>query len=413
MNILDIEIVNNRLIRCFMKQLNGDNLEISGDTGTGKTTAISALWDIMEKRADGLSHGQKKGSIRIKVGDDSKFIVATREVTPKTSSITIMDSDGKSVSISDFKQMISDLSVNPHQICSMKPKQRTETLLKSADLGGFDLLKADAELVKLEADRLTAFRASEALKTGPAPEKADSVSLADLMNQKNAADKVNQENQKVRIQFKIYQEEFESLKNQEKELLESLARVRDKIQTNQMRIKSVQEEVSKLKDIDTAPIVSAISMAEQTNRKASQYEAWEANNAKYQASVSKHSKLDGQVKDLVAKRKSAMDNAKWPLEGLEIKDGDIYYNGCLFDNLGESETMLVCAALAISDIKSHPIRVVRMDGVESMSKKDYDMLKALFNGHGIQVLATRVSRGDVLENEIVIVDGQYKETEVA
>jgi len=429
MNILELEIVNNRKIKCFIKKLAGDNLEISGDTGQGKTTAISALWDILEKRADALTHGQKKGTIRIKLGDSERFIVATREITPKTSTINIMDSDGKGVSIADFKQMISDLSINPHQICQMKPKQRTETLLKAANLGDFDLIQADADIAKAEADRLNAYRTAESLKVGPEPEKVKPVSVSALVATKDEMEAVNAGNQKLRdqldrlktekatieqtqkqiqTQLKTIEEEKKRLAIREKTLNDSLSETTKQATEIDQRIAKGADIVEKTKDLDTAAIRAEIANAESVNKRAAQHEAWKANNEKYEAAVGKHREADEQVKVLAAKRKEALDNAKWPLEGLEIIDGDILYNGCLFDNLGESETMLVCAALAISDIKAHKIKVVRMDRVESMSKADYEKLRELFNGEGIQVLSTRVSRGDVEPNEIVIVDGEYK-----
>jgi hypothetical protein len=152
-----------------------------------------------------------------------------------------------------------------------------------------------------------------------------------------------------------------------------------------------------------------ISSAEETNRKAAVYAAYQDGVKKYEELIDAHKEADRKVKELFAKRKAALDSAKWPIEGLTISDGDVYYNGILFDNLGESEQMLVTAAIALGDIEKHDIKIVRMDGVESMSKKDYETLRTLFNERGVQVLSTRVSRGGIEQNEIEIVDGIYTE----
>jgi hypothetical protein len=281
----------------------------------------------------------------------------------------------------------------------------------------------------MEEERLTAHRNAETLKVGPEPDKVEAVSVSVLVATKDEMEAVNAGNQKLRdqlerlktekgtieqtqkqilTQLKTIEEEKKRLAIREKTLNDSLLGTTKQATEIDQRITKGTDIVEKIKDLDTTAIRAEIANAESVNKRAAQYEAWTANNAKYEAAVEKHKDIDEHVKVLNAKRKEALDNATWPLEGLEIIDGDILYNGCLFDNLGESETMLVCAALAISDIKAHPIKVVRMDGVESMSKADYEQLRELFNGEGIQVLSTRVSRGDTEPNEITIVDGEYK-----
>ena len=95
MHIIEIEIINNRKIRAFHSKLNGSNLEIAGSTGTGKTTAVSALWDIITKPKDGLTHGTKTGETKIVLSDGSKSITAKRAMTPKTSTISLFDKIGR------------------------------------------------------------------------------------------------------------------------------------------------------------------------------------------------------------------------------------------------------------------------------------------------------------------------------
>jgi hypothetical protein len=65
----------------------------------------------------------------------------------------------------------------------------------------------------------------------------------------------------------------------------------------------------------------------------------------------------------------------------------------------------IVSALNDPDIMDKPIKVVRMDGIESMSQADFETMKNYFNQNGIQVLSSRVAWGDAMENELVIHDG--------
>jgi DNA repair ATPase RecN len=416
MKILSIEIANNKRLECFnLTTSDGGNIEVAGTTGTGKTTAISALWEIIEKHPDSLRHGTKKSEVKVKVGDGDKWIIASRKTTKKTSTITMKDQDGEAFSIGDFKKMLSSLSVNPHKIMDMKPKEQVNTLLRAANMEGFDLAEVDSQIADAESDRLDSHRTSEMLKVGEAPEKVEKVSVTELLADLDKAMEVNSKNKKFKDDLTSLRDDevtLESyigeLQTQIDELTETVSAKKEELSTVAARVVKGKKYCSKLEDIPVDPISEKISSIEEINEKAVAYSAWEENSTKWKASQKDHQKAVDTVKKLRESKEEALDNAKWPLEGLTIEDGEILYEECLLSNLGESKQMLVCAALAVEDIKNHPLKVVRMDGVESMSKEDFLQLQGLFNDNGIQVLSTRVSRGEVEENEIEIVEGVYE-----
>lgn len=428
MKIISIEIVNSRAIRCFKLQLNGENLEIAGDPGTGKTTAVSALWDIIKKRADSLSHGQRKGHVIVRLGEGKKGIIATRTHTKAGSQITLKDERGAPIDVSDFRRMISELSVNPHKILSMRPKEQAETLLAAADLGGFNLEDAEIEIAGLEEQRLDAHRAVAALAPGDPPQKTSAISVTELAQKLEQAQEVNRQNDRARdkgerlaqaaagerASLETVDQEIKNIQTQISQMQKRLKAQRTNrdekasiLKGTKEALKIHQDTIDKLEDAETASIQKAIFEAEATNRAANAWANWVEKDRGHQAAENRHAELADQVRDLRQRKADALNGAKWPLDGLEIDGGDVVYKGALLENLGSSEQMLVTAALAVADIKAHPLKVVRMDGVESMSIDDFKALTKLFNGQGIQVLSTRVSRDDVSETEIVIEEGVY------
>lgn len=435
MRITQINIKNSGAIACFNMELNGENLEISGDTGTGKTTAISALFDIIKKRSDILRHGEKKSKISVTLSDGTRTIYAERRTTKSSSPVvlTAIDGDGKKsdISIADFKNMISELSVNPHKIMDLTPKSQTETLLKSAKIS-IDLDSIDQRIATAEDARLAAHRKSELLNPGEKPEEIEEVNVLDLLATRDELQLTNADNDKKRdllnsiendlqnksndipdqeIVISNLNIEFDAVKEKIIAANKGLLKLQDEQTELKDRIKNGRVIVEAIKDEDVSEITLKIDNAQETNKKATAYTVWIKKNKEHIESVSDHKSICDNVKELQETRKSALDSAEWPIPGLSVSDGQVIYNDCLLSNLGESEQMLVCAALAIEDIKASPIKVVRIDGVESMSKRDFIELQTLFSDEGIQVLSTRVSRGDVEPQEIVITNGKYGDSE--
>lgn len=411
MHILSLEIINQKAIKCFQLDADGKNIEISGETGTGKTTAISALWDILSKGKDVLKHGEKKGVVRVAIGDEkATYYIAERETTPSKSTVTISKMLGQKalpMDMKDFEAMISKLSVNPHKITQMKPTERVKALLAAADCD-IDLDALDAQIAEAEQDRLLAGRAAKASKPVEVPAEAHPVSVSALIAER---DEIQERNRKVKngiAKLREYEEQFNALGAERAKLKERLAEVEESLTVTAQAIKKGSEWVMNNPEESTAELDKKIALAEETNKLAAVYEQAVKDHENHVMLQAMHKESDEQVKALQQSRKDALDSITWPLEGISIENGDIMYHGVLLENLGESEQMLVTSAIALGDIEKHDIKVVRLDGIESMSKKDYTALRNLFNGRGVQVLSTRVSRGDVDEGEIVIEDGTYK-----
>jgi DNA repair exonuclease SbcCD ATPase subunit len=405
--IIKLEISNTRKVEAFELTLDGKNLQISGETGTGKTTAVNALWEIITKHPDSITHGKKKGFVKVKLSDGKKTIVAERTNT-KNSTVKIYDSNGDTITMADFKSMISALSVNPYKIATMSNPDKVRLLLSIAEIP-VDLDDIDKDIAALEENRLDAHRKMELSKPGPEPEQVQRVSVSELVEERQKKSDINAENDKRKATLVEVEEESARLDSNIKELEERLQALKKDRENNKARLEKGRSVVAGLQYHDLDVIDKQIADIETTNEKAISYEDWVKKDADFNLYKGQHESCDADIKAKREEKKAALDEAKWPLEGLTIEDGKVYFKGCLLDNLGESEQMLVCAALAINDIKAHPLHVVRMDGVESMSANDFEALVKLFNGADIQVLSTRVSRGDVEPDEIEIVDGKYVE----
>ena len=408
MKILSIEIVNNKAIKCFQLDCDGKNIEIAGDTGTGKTTAVSALWEILSKGKDTLTHGAKKGHIRVKIGDGSDtFFVAERITTPTTSAITITKHLGTKplpIDAKDFEDMISSLSVNPHKLNDMKPTEMVKVLLAASDIE-IDLDALDSEIAQAEEDRKLAGRAAKASKPVEVPEETTAVVITDLITERDAVQAGNSKIDHHKREFDEICGEHNKLGDEIIKLQEDVKRKLEEQKEYGIRVANGMDWFEKNKHNPTTELDDKISSAEETNRLAAVYEQAKKDHDNHVMLETMHKESDALVKKLRKTKTDALYAAHWPLEGIAYVDGAITFDGMLLDNLGEDDQMLVTGSIAIGDILKHPFKLVRLDGVESMSKKKYEKLKGIYNGHDIQVLSTRVSRGDLDAGEITIVDG--------
>lgn len=413
MKILKLAIENYRALKALYLDLNGGNLAVSGDTGQGKTTAISALWEIMSRVGKPLHEGEKKGVLKVILGDGSRKIIAMREFTAKTNKISISTDEGEKISIDEFKQWVDALGENPHEIMRMKPREQTETLLRCVDLpDGVDLDDLEKGIATASEERLLVGRQLKDAKAaiGEPPEKAERVDVAKLVAARDDIQSYNDKIEDAKKRVENHRANLYSCKERVKELKEKITEIEAQIvELNSDAIdisKNVDTGVKWLEEHspkDMSEINEQINTADATNRKADAYERYLSEHNRVDTLEQDYADADAEVKKLQAEQKQAIAGAKWPIDGVSIVDGKIHYNGTPLDCCGTSEQMLVCGAIAASAVGE--IRVVRMDGVESMSKADFDTLVKIFNDRDIQVLSSRVSRGEKDSGEIVIRDG--------
>lgn len=421
MKLLRIEIMNHKRIEAFNVDLNGENLTVSGKTGAGKTTAISALWDIIKATSDPLKHGEKKGRIYVALKDGDRKIFAERKFTEKTNEVIVFSIDGansRKISMSDFKSWFNKLGVNPHKIMDMKPLEQTQTLLdavelpKGISLEGLDKQREEAaDKRKVKGQLLDIAKKS----IGDEPEKVDPIDTKALIQQLNETNAFNTkidnaESKALDIVANIKREEerLTKIKHEIKQLQEEFKAVVKTIEGLSEKEKIADNWLKENTKKDPTEIEDKINSAEEVNSKITLWNRWNENKKDAEKLEIEHKELDEEVKKLDKMKKDIMESVKWPVDGISVKDGNVLYNNCLLSNCGHSEQMLVCGALAAASIKENELHVVRMDGVESMSPEDFKALQKIFNNKGIQVLSSRVSRGDVEEGEIVIEEGKAK-----
>ena len=417
MKILSLEATNYKALKAFHLILDGRNLKVAGTTGQGKTTGISLLWEIMETVGDPIHAAGKepgaKAMLRVVFGESGRRYIAERKYTAGGTEIKIRSEDGKStVSAKEFRSWVSSLAVNPHRIMDQGPQERTATLLRAAkvpdgvDLDAIDTARAAAherrEDARKDKARLSASVGIRPREVQRVDVRASQERLLELRTDKAQGE----------ASLQAAERELTTL---DRDLVEARARVealearrveavarRDET-TEWLRENILPDELARLED--------EVQRAEEINREADAWTEWQRKDQELQAAESRFTTAEQEVRACEAQKREALEAIVWPLPGLEVRDGEIFYKGVPLVQAGESEKLLVCGSLAAHEIAQAPLRVVRLDGIESMSSADFAQLEALFEEHDIQVLASRVTRGDLEEGELLIHEGKVQEVE--
>lgn len=418
MKILSIEISNYKKIEALLLELDGQSLKVAGTTGQGKTTAISTLWDILETVGDPINHGKKepgaKALLRLVLGEpgSEKRVIAERSYSAGgTTSISIKSEDGKDkISAKEFKSWVSSLAVNPHRIMDMGPKEQTETLLRAAQVPeGVDLDKLDRDREAAHADREEARKDVARLKSslGIKPRKVEPVEIQETLAklQEAQADQANASAQDSRLVSQL-----ESVDKDIADLEARLLAAKDRRAQLEHELGELRAWCSEnIRPGDISSLQEKLARAQEINEEARKYSDWVKENAKLEKAQADFTAHDSKVREIDEKKRAAVDSIVWPLPGLSVVAGVIHFRGVPLNQCGNSEQLLVCGALAAYEISKATLKVVRFDGVESMSAEDFQVLETIFEEKGIQVLSSRVTRGDLEDGEILIHEGKVQE----
>ncbi len=404
--ILEITAENHKSLRAVRLQLDGANLHVAGKTGQGKTTAISALWDVLEKAADPITHGETKSRLRITLGDpNGRRIFAERVNTPKSSTIKITTSEGDTLTAKEFKEWLHSLAVNPHQLMQKTGAERVALLLEVLGLRA-PLQAAEAAEAAAAQERLLLHRQVQAAaaECGVEPPAVEPVDIAVEMNARNVADSELRDLRDVQAKRDGFAEELVRIQQEQARLNARALELADKVQKGDQYLaaRDAGALVVKLQQLDTR-----LREAAAINEQARARQTWDARQVRLAVLQQRHQEEDNRVKELQAKKGELLQHARFPIPELELKDGALWFKGTPLEQCGTSQQLLVCTALAAAVVANSKIQVVRMDGVESMSPEDQAAAVAILNAAGCQVLTSRVSRDGTAEpGEIIISEGE-------
>lgn len=423
--------------------------EIRGRNGSGKSSilgAIRAALGASEFTPAQLIHqGEEQGEIVLVLDSGVKV---HRRVKPDGTDVKVVDQDGnkftKPQGVLDALYKISQ--VNPLRLLATDKKSRDErvrTVIEcipmtvdreklvelapdiASQVSMIDTRRHGLEVIDDVYKRLFERRTDinrdikklvanimELKSTLPAPTDEDPTQrLAELRSKKAELDAKREaymlefESQRSSQREVIIKQHAAEVQSAEAERTEALRRINEQYER---RI----QDADKAKDLSLAnieqltlaqrdekqrayeqrmtPITAEMARLEEQSRNITAIESQRKILARYETEhgelAVKSDALTSQLEALKDYRIESLNT--FPIEGLEIRDGEVYYNGLTFDQLNTAKRITLAVELAA--VQAGDLAVICVDGCEALDAETFTMLTETCQARGLQMICTAV-----------------------
>ncbi len=379
---------------------------IGGNNGQGKTSVLDAIaWALGGDRLR-PSNAEREGSAippRIRV-TLSNGLVAER--SGKNSTLKVTDPNGQRSGQQLLNSLIEELALNLPKFLNASSREKADVLLQIIGVKD-ELLRMERNEKELYNKRhavgLVAEQKAKYAKELPfyADAPAAPVSVSELIQRQQMLLAQNGENQRKRGQLAQMQQEKAVLENRIAEAQASLSLLESRYAALCEDIAIANKTVAELRDESTAQIEQDIANIERINIQVRSNLDRERAEQEAEAYKQEYTELSAQLDAARKERYALLHNARLPMQGLSVEDGELTYLGHKWDAMSASEQLRVATAI-VRAIKPS-CGFVLLDKLEQMDVNTLKDFSAWLQTQGLQAIATRVSTGD--ECSIIIEDG--------
>lgn len=416
-----LEIENVKRVKAVKLKPSDTGLTIiGGNNQQGKTSVLDAITWALGGNKYRPSNAKNESSVIppiIKLTMSNGLVV---ERKGKNSDLKVIDPRGEKAGQQLLDSFVEELALNLPKFMNQSSKEKANTLLQIIGVGD--------KLAELEQEEKEAYNqryaigqiadqkekyAKEQVYYPDAPQQL--VSASDLIKRQQEILAKNGQNQIHRNNLKeleasqvLDKEKYEQITAKIEELTREKEGLGSLINSRADNIEIAKKTVEELQDESTAELEASIENIEQLNEKVRANLSKEKAEEDAQGYRDQYSKLSTIINDIRKKKTDLLNSANLPLEGLMVDDGELLYKGYKWDSMSGAEQLKVATAIVR---KLNPdCGFVLMDKLEQM---DLDTLKEFgqwLEQEGLQVIATRVSKGD--ECSIIIEDGHVLDSNV-
>lgn len=394
-----------------------------GQNGTGKTSILEAIKTALNGGAHDatmLRRGAESGEIVLIFDDESKL---TKTITPTKSDIEMRGPTGAKLSApaGRIKELVDQLSANPVEFLTARPKDRSAVLLEampinvsparlkeivqgmpivSTQLSGLDLIDSTAKAVY---DERTAVNRSARDKEGAARQILSAIGDEDQDRLQSAVDDAIEDEKK--LQESLDSEIAGVNKSEARDISDCELAISEIRRAAELKISDVQKELSvkragsgRARELIQAQYSETLSAAS-GKRNGLQERFKQAVRAKKARDDARAAEVDAtelkakgegltrMLESIQAYREELLSNL--PISGLEVKNGDIYRDGVQFDRLNTAQKVDI--AIQVASLRAKGLGVVCVDGLECLDPDTWEAFKSAAVSSGLQLFVTRVS----------------------
>jgi len=383
---------------------------IGGKNRMGKTTNLDMLaWACGgdKYRPAEPNHRGAETPAELDVKFDNGIHVTRKG---KNGTLTVMDeTKGTKGGQALLDKFITSFALDLRAFRQAKPKEKCDLLLKG--------LGIDKQLAEVQTKIDAAYDARK-VANGIAKQKMtiqahagepleapcdEPIDISGLMQQLQAANKANEERQRIVYAFRSHDADLARLNNRIKELTEELRKAKEDLAKaeatpavpipDEIDVAQLQADIQQATEINAE--FARVQQANEAIMRATK-EAIEANNAT--------EKADEVLEKARQAKTDLLASAKMPDPDIGInEDGELAYKGDTWEALAGSDELILCAKI-VSRLNPE-CRFILIDGLEQMDGDTLAGFDKWSEDAGFQVIGTRVT-ADPDEATLIIEDGQ-------
>lgn len=409
------EMENVKRVKAVKIEFTETGLNIIGGNNTqGKSSILDGLAWALGGDKFKPSNPKREGSNTnpyIKVQLNNGLIV---ERTGKNSSLKVLDPSGSKGGQTLLNEFIEQLALDLPKFINGSSKDKATTLLNILGIGEklFELEQKETELfnertaVGRIADQKEKY-AKEMEYYDDVPEQL--ISAAELIKEQQEILARNGEKQRAKEQvdliaakIKVIQSDIENIESQITALNQRLLEKQTTLQEQQTMQLDAMKTAEETELESTAEIEASIENIETINAKITQNLDKEKATEEAARQREEYQALTAQIESIRAERVALLEKADLPLPELSVTSGELIYKGKKWDCMSGAEQLIVSTAIVR---KLNPnCGFVLIDKLEQMDLDTIQHFGAWLQQEGLQVIATRVSKGE--ECSIIIEDGE-------
>lgn len=418
-----LELENVKRVRAVELRPGRDGLTvIGGRNGQGKSSVLDAItWALGGDRYRPDEPTRRGAATPAKVRVEmSNGLVAERR--GKTGALHVTDESGRKAGQQLLNEFVSQLALDLPRFMRGSDSEKATALLHTLGIDE-QLAALDGQIRGTYEDRQLAGRDAKAKrayadKLPRHPDAPDApVSVADLVREQQGILARNGERQRkrdraaqLRQAVEADRREQETARQAVEDATRRVAEARARLEEANARaagdaadLADAEKTAEQLVDESTAEIEASIASVEETNAKViDNQKAAEAADEAARAEA-EYDALTDKLDGLRGQRKSLLDGAPLPLEGLSIDEaGRLTFHGHTWGDMSGAEQLRV--ATAIVRATKPECGFVLVDELEQMDPQTLADFGAWAEGEGLQVIGTRVASDDTCT--VVIEDGR-------
>lgn len=407
MKINTLELENVKRIKAVKLEPAANGLTIiGGDNNQGKTSVLDAIAWALGGNKYKPSMPTREGALvppYIHIELDNGIVV---ERAGKNSSLKVTDAQGNKSGQTLLNEFISQLALDLPAFLKANDKEKADTLLQI--IGVKDQLAALEEQEKrvyfqrTEIGRLRDMKQKAAQNMEEFPgAPTEPISALDLIQEQQAILAKNGENQRKRMQVSQMESEQSALAGQISMLQHRLSDLLERKAMLDKDIEVGRKSVEQLHDESTAEIEASLANIEAINTQIRKNREKAKAVDEANAYTVQYDQLTDQIETVRKQKKDLLQGAQLPLPELSVEDGKLTYKGVPWDGMSGSDQLKVATAIVR---KLNPkCGFVLMDKLEQMDLTTLREFGTWLEQEGLQVIATRVAKGD--ECSVIIEDG--------